>query len=191
MSSAAAPRLRRGVFDCHQWRLWLSGLVGGRYDGLAHFAVVEPGVLMRCGQPHVRDLEEIRRRHGLQTIVCVRGGTRHPLRGRWFRRQQRYCAQQGIRHEHWPFSDAAAPPAAVFERFLELVGDSANRPVLVHCEQGFHRTGLLCAAYRIGLCGWSLERAIDEMARFGFELERGKRRPLLEALRRWAATRGR
>ncbi len=183
----APPRPRRGLTDPHQWRLWLAGLIGSRYDGLCHFHVVEPGVLMRCGQPRNADLEWIRAEHGLRTVVCARGGTRHPLRGRWFRRERAYCEANGITLEHLPFSDAAAPPADVFERFLALVADPQCRPVLVHCEQGFHRTGLLCAAYRVRLSGWPLERALEEMRAFGFDFDRAKRRPLLEALTHWAA----
>lgn len=173
----------------HQWRLWLSGLVGSRYDGLRNFAVVEPGVLMRCGQPRVRDLERILRTHGLRAIFVARGGTRHPLRGRWFARERQFCGKHGIRLEHVPFSDSAPPPPEVFDRFLAVVADPACRPLLVHCEQGYHRTGILCAAYRIGVQGWSVEEALAEMGDLGFELERDRRRPLIDALRNWAARR--
>jgi protein tyrosine/serine phosphatase len=177
---------RRALRDPHQWRLWLMGLVGSRYDGLTNFHVVEPGVLLRCGQPRVRELEQIRAAHGLRTIVCARGGTRHPLRGRWFRLEQRWCAETGVQLVHMPFSDAATPPAEIFERFLTLLSEPAGRPVLVHCEQGYHRTGVLCAAYRVRVCGWPLDRALDEMRELGFEFERPKRQLLVTALRTWA-----
>lgn len=165
-------------------------MIGSRYDGLRHFAVVEPGVLFRCGQPHVRDLETIKREHGLKTVVCARGGTRHPLRGRWFRKERRWAEQNGVRFEHMPFSDAATPPADVFDRFLAVLADPQSRPVLVHCEQGFHRTGILVAAYRIRHCGWTLERALDEMAEAGFESHKPKRRTLRDALVAWAGSAG-
>jgi len=188
--NADAPRPRTGLTDPHQWKLWLSGLVGSRYDGLCHFHVVEPGVLMRCGQPRVSDLERIRAAHGLSTIVCARGGTRHPLRGRWFRKQRAWCQREDVHLEHMPFSDAATPPADVFDRFLALVGEPSRRPVLVHCEQGFHRTGILCAAYRVRVCGWPLERTLEEMRAHGFDAERPKRRPLLDALLAWTRDAG-
>lgn len=183
------PRIRAGWRDPHQWWLWLSGLVGSRYDGLTHFHIVTPGVLMRCGQPRVRDLERIRAEHGLKTIVCARGGTRHPLRGRWFRKERRFCEVSGIRLLHMPFSDKAAPPRDVFDRFVAVLRDSSSHPVLVHCEQGFHRTGVLCAAYRMACEGWPLDRALDELETLGFETGREKRRPLLEAFREWAVGR--
>lgn len=169
-----------------QWWLWMQGLVGSRYDGLRHFAVVSPGILCRCGQPRVSDLETIRQQHGLRTIVCARGGTRHPLRGRWFRKERGYCDQNGIRLEHMPFSDKSLPPEGVFDRFQAVMADPANHPVLVHCEQGFHRTGILCAAYRIGCERWPLERALAEMEAAGFDPDDGKRATLREALIRWA-----
>lgn len=181
-SAAARPAWR----DQQQWRLWLAGLVGARYDGLRHFAVVEPGVLLRCGQPRLVDLEEIRDRHGLRSVVCARGGTRHPLRGRWFRKERNWCQRAGVELIYLPFSDAAPPPPDVFEQFLAVVGQAERCPVLVHCEQGFHRTGILCAAYRLRVNHWPIEKALAEMAAHGFDFERPKRRPLLTALLAWA-----
>jgi protein tyrosine/serine phosphatase len=184
--TAAPPRPRSGLTDSHQWRLWLSGLVGSRYDGLTHFGVVEPGVLLRCGQPRVRDLVHICREHGLRTVVCARGGTRHPLRGRWFGKERAYCEEAGIGFVHLPFSDDATPPGDVLDRFLAIVGQPERRPVLVHCEQGFHRTGILCAAYRIRVGGWPVERALEELRAWGFDMERARCRPLMDALLTWA-----
>lgn len=186
-SGSAVPARRSNALQPWQWWLWLQGLVGSRYDGLRHFAVVEPGVLMRSGQPRVRDLESIRRQHGLATVVVARGGTRHPLRGRWFRKERKWCEQVGVTLEHMPFSDKSLPPADIFDRFLAVLRDPARRPVLVHCEQGFHRTGILVAAYRIGIQGWPIERAQAEMEKSGFESANPKRQSLRDALLRWAS----
>lgn len=182
---AEFPR-RKAWQDPRQWRLWLQGLIGSRYDGLHHFSVVAPGVLMRCGQPHVRDLDQIRREHGLKTIVVARGGTRHPLRGRWFRLETRFARAHGIRLEHMPFTDHSAPPADIFDRFLSIVRDPANQPVLVHCEQGWHRTGILCAAYRVACEGWTVAQASEELWQRGFEYDVPKRKPLYDAFCAWA-----
>lgn len=186
--SVVPVRTRSGLTDLHQWQLWLSGLVGSRYDGLCHFHVVAPGILMRCGQPRISDLERIRAQHGLNTIVCARGGTRHPLRGRWFRKQRKYCERNGVHLVHMPFSDRATPPADLLDRFCKLILKRDRRPVLVHCEQGFHRTGILCAAFRIQMCGWPAADALAEMRAYGFEVDRRKRRPLVDALLAWAET---
>ena len=52
-------------------------------------------------------------------------------------------------------------------RFLRIVTDHERTPVLVHCHYGADRTGVLCAAYRVAVQGWSKQQAIDEMTRGG------------------------
>lgn len=183
---AGADGAIRRVPPGRQFALWLSGLIGSRYDGLHNFAVVEPGVLMRCGQPRLKDLRSILRRHGLRTVIAARGGTRHPLRGLWFSRERRFCHRHGIAFEHLPFSDQSQPPGEIFDRFIQVVSQPAARPVLVHCEQGFHRTGVLVAAYRVRLGGWTLGQALEEMRRAGFDPDDPRRRALYEAFLEWA-----
>lgn len=181
MSDTPLPKWR----SARQWRLWLTGLVASRYDGLHNFHIVEPTSFYRCGQPHVRDLEHIRSSYGLKTIICARGGTRHPLRGRWFRKQSEFCRRHDIALEHMKFSNTATPPEGLLDRYLAVISDPARRPILVHCEQGIHRTGVLSAIYRIRVQGWPVDQALDEMRRLGFDQETGKRRPLFTALMNW------
>ena len=52
--------------------------------------------------------------------------------------------------------------------FLKTVTDTNNLPAFVHCERGADRTGMMCAMYRITVCGWAKDRAIDEMKNGGF-----------------------
>jgi tyrosine-protein phosphatase SIW14 len=56
------------------------------------------------------------------------------------------------------------------QRFLSLVGDPQNCPAFVHCLYGADRTGVMCAAYRIKVQGWTVDEAIKEMTTgyFGF-----------------------
>jgi protein-tyrosine phosphatase len=53
-------------------------------------------------------------------------------------------------------------------RFLRVVTDPRRLPVLVHCQHGADRTGLLVAAYRVAVQGWSKEEALEEMVQGGF-----------------------
>lgn len=50
-----------------------------------------------------------------------------------------------------------------------LLMDKAPKPILVHCWHGSDRTGVVCAAYRITVQGWTPETAIAEFLedRFG------------------------
>lgn len=52
--------------------------------------------------------------------------------------------------------------------FLKAATDTNNLPVFVHCERGADRTGTMCAMYRIVVCGWTKEQALNEMKHGGF-----------------------
>jgi protein tyrosine phosphatase (PTP) superfamily phosphohydrolase (DUF442 family) len=53
-------------------------------------------------------------------------------------------------------------------RFLKAVTDTNNLPAFVHCERGADRTGVMCAMYRVVVCGWTKPEAIAEMENGGF-----------------------
>jgi len=42
------------------------------------------------------------------------------------------------------------------------------KPVLIHCEHGEDRTGLIVMAYRVAFCRWSKDEAMAEALRFGY-----------------------
>jgi hypothetical protein len=55
-------------------------------------------------------------------------------------------------------------------KFLRIVTTPALQPVLVHCQHGSDRTGMMIAIYRIVVDGWTKEQAKEEMVQgqFGF-----------------------
>jgi len=53
-------------------------------------------------------------------------------------------------------------------QFLKIAINTNNLPAFVHCERGADRTGMMCAMYRIAVCGWTKAQAIDEMRNGGF-----------------------
>lgn len=62
----------------------------------------------------------------------------------------------------WSFTDAQ-----IIE-FLRVVTDPKQQPVFVHCQHGADRTGMMCAIYRVAVCGWTKEEANKEMTQGGF-----------------------
>ena len=53
-------------------------------------------------------------------------------------------------------------------RFLRVVTNREQTPVLVHCQYGADRTGTLCAVFRVAVQGWRKEEALREMTEGGF-----------------------
>jgi hypothetical protein len=87
--------------------------------------------------------------------------------------EELFCRDRGINHVRirprlWTLSSGAAPADQGVKRFLSVMDDTANYPVLIHCFAGIHRTGSFCAIYRMEYEGWSNARAIAEMKHCGY-----------------------
>jgi len=73
----------------------------------------------------------------------------------------------GMAYMEFPLSMASSIQK---ERFLEIIramSEPLNQPVYIHCALGQDRTGVVVAAYRIDMDGWSFEDAEKEMQSFG------------------------
>jgi protein tyrosine/serine phosphatase len=104
---------------------------------------------------------------GVQSIVDL--GVKTVISLRWSpRRGERdSCAIHGIAFHSFSMSPKRAPDPAAIDSILDIVRN-ATAPVFVHCTAGDHRTGTVCALYRIRVQGWSQKRAWDEQEAFGF-----------------------
>jgi protein tyrosine/serine phosphatase len=139
---------------------------------------VTPAVLYRCGQLSIDGFVEAVDRYGIRTIINAQDEYPDPdiERSFWDRatvKESELCRELGVRYVHLPpdliprRQVPANRPAAI-ERFLAIMDDPANLPVLVHCRAGLHRTGVLAAVYRMEYQGWTHEQAIHELRDMGF-----------------------
>jgi len=53
-------------------------------------------------------------------------------------------------------------------KFLRIATTPAMQPVLVHCQHGSDRSGMMVAIYRVAFEGWTKAQATDEMINGGF-----------------------
>jgi len=54
------------------------------------------------------------------------------------------------------------------QEIIHAMSDPSNQPVYIHCALGQDRTGIVIAAYRMDVDGWSYDEAEKEMQSFGF-----------------------
>lgn len=124
-------------------------------DGLPNFRKVSQD-LYRGAQPTaagVRQLKDM----GIKTIINLRS----------FHSDKDEIGDVEIGYEHINM-EAWHPEEEEIVRFLKIVTDKQKSPVFVHCQYGADRTGLICAIYRVAVCGWPKESAVDEMVYGGF-----------------------
>jgi tyrosine-protein phosphatase-like protein OCA2 len=62
--------------------------------------------------------------------------------------------------------DHTAPTEEQMTEILAIVKDPQSWPVLIHCQKGKGRAGVVVAALRYALDGWSEEKVMREAERF-------------------------
>jgi protein tyrosine phosphatase (PTP) superfamily phosphohydrolase (DUF442 family) len=129
-------------------------------EGIPRFSEIEPG-LARGGQPN-HDGYRFLREQGYKTVVSFRKNDD----------ERRELERMGITYVEIPLRagpfSATPPTEEDLRRFFATLGDSARRPVFIHCLRGRDRTGAMTALYRIQACGWTNEEAVQEMKEHGF-----------------------
>jgi len=146
-----------------------------------NFHEVVPGVLYRSATPSPENLEKWRRKYKIAVWLDLRqaedfdGDRRTPTdKTRFFERQMGVCRYLGIERVWLPISDRRpTSDESVRSIMYTLERASTERPVLVACQGGRHRTGLAIALYRMRVQGWPAttpdkKGAFDESEKRGF-----------------------
>jgi len=145
-----------------------------RERNLRNFRVVQDGVLYRSAQLSPWGLDRVIHDYGIRTVVSFRDteeGKNPEPPDKW---EEAFCAKLGINYVRmplrlWATQDGVVPADENVKQFLHLMADPKNRPVLVHCFRGVHRTGTYCAMCRMECEGWTNADAIEELKALGYD----------------------
>ena len=125
---------------------------------LYNFGQVEHERILRSAQPSPLFLRWLVHEHRIKTLVNLRGDTDGF--------ESAFAARHGLRLFSFDMSASRPPSDQDVRRFLEIVSDPENQPVLVHCRNGVDRTGYMLGLYRLTEQGWRADRAAREMNRY-------------------------
>jgi predicted protein tyrosine phosphatase len=106
--------------------------------GGPNFRTVVPGRVYRSGQLSPSQLDDHVRRHGIRTVVNLRGCC---VGAKWYRHQADATARLDVAQEDLSFSATRMPSSTAVRELIEIL-DRSEPPLLLHCHQGADRTGL-------------------------------------------------
>lgn len=106
---------------------------------------------------------------GIDTTLCLQTGIYEAFHNDAYEELRRLPVN-GILRVNYPIGDFLGPSAQTLRAAVSNIQDllSQREGLLVHCRLGVDRTGMVIAAYRMLVQGWSLARAEGEMDLLGF-----------------------
>lgn len=123
--------------------------------GVSKFGEVTP-MLYRGGQPSSAGFARLAK-FGINIVVDS---------GR-SEKNKKLVEKLGMRYVSFSWH-CPLPKDKVFAAFLKLVQDNPDKKIFVHCRFGDARTGMMIAAYRMKVQGWTADEALAEMRAYGF-----------------------
>jgi tyrosine-protein phosphatase SIW14 len=148
-----------------------------RSTTVRNLRVVESGVLYRSGSMSLSALARTLDEYRIRTVVSFR-----PTKSERDQtpevaeiEEEAYCRKLGINYfrlepKIWDSEDSKIPPPVQVnvDALLKIMDDPNNRPILVHCFAGVHRTGAYCAIFRMEYHNWSSAEALSELEKLGY-----------------------
>jgi tyrosine-protein phosphatase SIW14 len=140
-----------------------------RQSQIRNLRVVEDGVLYRSGQMSLKGLKHAIHDLGIRTVISLRPGD-----SALEIEEENFCRGQELNYERiapnqWRGGNGGARLQDAAKIFCRVMDDPANYPVLIHCYRGVHRTGAICAVYRMEYENWSNAQAIEELHAAGYK----------------------
>jgi hypothetical protein len=123
-----------------------------------NFRTILPGQAYRCGQFSPARLEHLVRRHGIRTVINLRGCC---MTAKWYRAQTDAVARLDIVQEDLSFSATRMPSTTAVRLLVEVI-ERSEYPILFHCHQGADRTGLASVIFLLLRTNATLPEAMKQ-----------------------------
>jgi protein tyrosine phosphatase (PTP) superfamily phosphohydrolase (DUF442 family) len=147
----------------------LGALVFAYQTGPKHFLVVTPDVLYRSAVLEPGQLGRVVNRLGVRTVVNLRSVLENE-KGDWHAAQRAELEGRGVEMLDIPMHTGWPPERPAIETWLDLMNDPERQPVLVHCEYGVVRSGMMSSIYEVEVLGRDPGSVWSDFELFGSEM---------------------
>jgi protein tyrosine/serine phosphatase len=125
--------------------------------GVPNLNQVTP-LLYRSAQPDAAGFMNMAKTLKIKTVIDLRES----------QTDEAYLTNSKIRPFYVPMNAMRITNEQIISALTLIVAHQGEGPILVHCQHGADRTGVVIAMYRIIYQGWSKQQAIDEMKNGGY-----------------------
>lgn len=119
--------------------------------------VVERGELWRSAQMSPERLANTIQKHDIKTVISLRGVNESES---WYRDEVTICEELGVTRYDLPWTMRRIPEPQSLQQLITWF-ETAEKPILVHCQAGIHRAGVASASYKL-YKGADVETARDQ-----------------------------
>ena len=151
--------------------LWLAviiiavvGLV--RHFHIKSFQIVKPGVLYTSGQPRGMDYTRLLYRYHIAAFVNLRNTDEHREHN-WYNEEVSWMRDNGVKYIELPIEKNVPgdeiPNAESCLKFLEIMNERANLPLLMHDSSGKKRVAYLAAVWMLKSGGFDLNQTMEKV----------------------------
>ncbi len=84
------------------------------------------------------------------------------------KQEKNWAKDLKIEFKNFPMSASKDPKDEDVDAIMDLLADSSNFPILVHCKHGRDRTGMIIGIHRVENENWDSHKSYDEMLELGF-----------------------
>lgn len=121
--------------------------------------------IYRGGRPSEEAIKELKKL-GIKSILNLEKGIFNKIPS-YIKKEKKLAEEEGLIFLWVPMHPLFAPKQKDIEKAISYLTDPSLQPIYVHCERGSDRTGIVIAAYRIKINGWTYQEAYEEMKKYG------------------------
>jgi protein tyrosine phosphatase (PTP) superfamily phosphohydrolase (DUF442 family) len=135
--------------------------VGWRW-GSGNLGTVTPGRIYRSAQPTAKLLSSVIRQNRINTVLNLRGSNPDQA---WYQQEKQATLEAGATLLDFPMSSDQWLSHDQIKTLLDVL-DTTEYPILIHCEWGAERTGLVAAICALLKEGSRLENGRAEFSAY-------------------------
>lgn len=136
------------------------GAYAGYLQLSGNFHPVIDGQLYRSAQPTADELAAYVRAHGIKTVINLRGA--HPGTP-WYDDEVAMAGGLGVKHIDFGLFASKVVSAQKIDQLVAMM-ETAPKPILIHCQAGADRSGLVSALYMRKIAGMDERQAEGQLS---------------------------